>query len=519
MAEPPILDECRVLLNELERVEKSISRFPGEMVDSAADQGQDGITQIEGLVDAHSEAEEEFAALRARIVDLGRSYSICPQHVPDVGYSPSGLRGLLHNIQRMEQEFKQPAPESLDAPWENIPSDLLDSLEAPTQQAAELLTEFRTAGERLPSDVELFLDRVISEANRAVLSETELPGAITASLPITSVPERQSTAPQQQKPASAPKDSPQSGRIPKQHSQAPEKPKIVAPVAKAAPVEAPPPPKQAQKQAKERPGREKTAAAPEAKAPAVEASAPPSAAVSLPEAKAQPVEASVPPSLSVPLPAAVVEAASAAEEQFQQEVATSDWKPTSMASDRDYQELMEYGEGKLGLGRTEFADLLANLALLNHKQGRFEDSEELHRKELMIREKELGPDHPKVATSLNNLALLCRDLGRHREARALWERSLAIVENAFGPEHPKVALRLGNLADLLQDCGETAEAEQYYQRLLALRETGNVGKKRDVKSSLRKYANLLRSSRRKKEAGKVEAQIVTPRPGWLPKWR
>ena len=508
MAEPPILDECRALLGELERVEKRISRLTGEMVDSAADQGEDGVSQIEGLVDAHSEVEEEFAALRTRVVDLGRSYGLCPQHVPDEGYSPNGLRGLLQNIQRMEQGFKQPAPEPLDASWEHIPSDLLDSLDVPTQQAAELLTEFRSAGERLPSDVERFLDRVISEANRAVLSETKLPGAITASLPITSIPQRQVTSRQQQKPAPAPpapKDSTQPGQFPTQHSHAPEKPRIVAPVApvapvaKAAPVEAPPPLQQAPKQAEERVEREKTAAAP--------------------EAEALPIEVSAPPSGSVALPAAVVEAASAAEERFQQETASSDWKPASMASDRDYQDLLEYGEVKLGLERAEFADLLANLALLNHKQGRFEDSEELHRKELLIRENELGPDHPKVATSLNNLALLCRDLGRHQEARALWERSLAIVENAFGPDHPKVALRLGNLADLLQDCGETAEAERYYQRLLALRETGNVAKKPEVKSSLQKYANLLRSSRRQREAVQVEAQIVTPRPGWFPKWK
>jgi len=520
MAEPPILDECRTLLNELERVEKRISRLTGEMVDATSPQGEDEISQIEGLVDAHSEAEEEFAALRARIVDLGRKFGLCPQQAPDVGYSPSGLRGLLQSIQRMEQGFKQPAPGSLDAPWENIPSDLLESLDASTKQAAELLTEFRSSGERIPSDVERFLDRVISEANKAVLSEAKLPGAITASLPITSVPKRQTAAGQPPKPVPSPtKDSRKFGPTSKQ--DAPERPRIVAPVAKAAPapVAAPPPPRQAPKQAEDRPEGGETAAAPKAAVPPMEAPAPPSVSAPLPVAEAPPMEASAPLSVSVPLPPTDVEAAPAAEEQFRQEAPTSDWKPASMASERDYQELLEYGEGKLGLGRAEFADLLANLALLNHKQGRFEDSEELHRKELMIRENELGPDHPKVATSLNNLALLFRDLGRHQEARALWERSLTIVEDAFGPEHPKAALRLGNLADLLQDCGETAEAERYYQRLLALRETGNVAKKPEVKSSLQKYANLLRSSRRQREAVQVEAQIVTPRPGWFPKWK
>jgi hypothetical protein len=491
MADPPILDECRALLNELDQVEKRISRLAGEMVDSVVAQGEEDVPQIEGLVDAQSEAEEEFAALRVRIVKLGKSYGLCPEHVPDEGYSLSGLRGLLQGIQRIEQGFKQPAPESLDVPWEQIPSDLLDSLDAQAKQTAELLTEFRSAGERLPSDVERFLDRVISEANRAVLSEAKLPGETAASLPSTSAQQRQTTARRRPK-ASPPKDSQQPGQFPPQHSQVSGS---VAPVVKEVPVEAPP----AQRQAAAMPEQAKAAAAREAPAAPIEVSAPPPGSVSLPEE--------------------VVEAAAAAEKRFQQDAATSDWKPARMASDRDYQDLLEYGEGKLGLGRAEFADLLANLALLNHKQGRFADSEELHKKELMIREKELGQDHPKVATSLNNLALLCRDLGRHQEARALWERSLAIVEKAFGPEHPKVALRLSNLADLLHGCGETAEAEQYYKRLLALREAGNVGKKREVKSSLRKYAELLRSTSRKREAGKVEAQIATPRPGWFSKWR
>jgi tetratricopeptide (TPR) repeat protein len=117
------------------------------------------------------------------------------------------------------------------------------------------------------------------------------------------------------------------------------------------------------------------------------------------------------------------------------------------------------------------------------------------------------------------LALLLRDLGRRQGARELWERSLVIVENAFGPNHPKVALRLSNLADLLQDSGDVAAAERHYQRLLKLREAGSVVKKREVKSSLRRYAKLLRSARRKEDARKVEAQIITGGPGWFSKWK
>jgi hypothetical protein len=110
MTEPPILDECRALLNELNSVERQISPLSGERGDSAAKQNNDEISQIEGLVYAQSEAGGAFEALRTRIVELGRRYSLCPQHVPAEGYSPSVLRGLLQSIQRIEQGFKQPTP-------------------------------------------------------------------------------------------------------------------------------------------------------------------------------------------------------------------------------------------------------------------------------------------------------------------------------------------------------------------------------------------------------------------------
>ena len=137
----------------------------------------------------------------------------------------------------------------------------------------------------------------------------------------------------------------------------------------------------------------------------------------------------------------------------------------------------------------------------------------------MIRENELRQDNPKVATSLNNLALLCKDMGRNQGAKNLWKRSLAIIEEAFGPEHSQEALRLCNLADLLQECGEAEEAEEHYQRLLSMRETGTGRRRREIKSSLRKYAKLLRSSRRKREARRVKDDIKTSAPGWFPQWR
>lgn len=480
MAEPPtllILDECKSLLSELDRVERHMSELAGKMASASNDQGEGEINRIGGLIDAHFAAERDFAGLRLRIVELARTYALCPQGVPDEGYSPSGLRDLLQNIQRMEQGFKQPAPESLDSPWERIPSDVLASIETPEGDLAGISAGLPSSGpEVIPSDVERFLERVISEANHAVLAEKKLPDGITSiSFPVTSVSQQHQISARQRQDSGRPQqDSAQPRQISERQRE------ITARRKTPAPASSPPAP------------------APESRR--VEQAPPPS---QLPSHTA--------------VPSAVVEAASVAEQKAVLDSAASDSKPVNSASERDYQELLAFGEGKLKLGRPEFADLLANLALLNHKQGRLADAEELHRKELAIRENELGSDHPKVATSLNNLALLCRDLGKHQEARRLWERSLAIVENAFGSDHPKVALRLGNLADLLCASGQKEQAEPYYQRLMALQDSDSAGGRREVKSSLRRYADLLRATRRKKEAGRVEARIATPRPGWFRK--
>jgi tetratricopeptide (TPR) repeat protein len=144
-------------------------------------------------------------------------------------------------------------------------------------------------------------------------------------------------------------------------------------------------------------------------------------------------------------------------------------------------------EEAAGADSPETADHMASLAVVYHKQGKYADAEDLHRKALLIRERFFGCEHPKVASSLNNLALLYRDQGRIAEAQQLWERSLVIVERAFGPEHPKAGLRLSSLASLLYARGDYEKAEQYCQRLLVIlrkKRTKASGERRSLREML-----------------------------------
>jgi Tetratricopeptide repeat len=48
---------------------------------------------------------------------------------------------------------------------------------------------------------------------------------------------------------------------------------------------------------------------------------------------------------------------------------------------------------------------MQHLALVLRDQGKYEQAEEMHRKELGLRKTALGKEHPSTMTSMNNLAL------------------------------------------------------------------------------------------------------------------
>jgi Tfp pilus assembly protein PilF len=127
---------------------------------------------------------------------------------------------------------------------------------------------------------------------------------------------------------------------------------------------------------------------------------------------------------------------------------------------------------------------LNNLAELLRAQGKYNETEPLHRQSLEIKRKVLGEQHPSVAASFNNLAELLKTQGKYDEAEPLYRRSLAIDRKVsalmsvclfhrtscqvYGDEHPKVATDLNNLAELLRAQGKYDEANPLYQQSLAI---------------------------------------------------
>jgi|SRR5215510_8253590 len=65
----------------------------------------------------------------------------------------------------------------------------------------------------------------------------------------------------------------------------------------------------------------------------------------------------------------------------------------------------------------------------------------------LVREKR-GHKHTEYATAIGWLTRVCPAEGRYAETEPLHKRTIAIDDKALGPEHPSVGPNLNNLAEL-----------------------------------------------------------------------
>ena len=113
----------------------------------------------------------------------------------------------------------------------------------------------------------------------------------------------------------------------------------------------------------------------------------------------------------------------------------------------------------------DVAAALNNLALFYHALERFDDTEPLYKKALIIWERVLGREHVLVAYSLNNLGKLYHTQGRYSEAEPLLEQSLVIRNQLFDDDHPDVVIGIKALAELYEAQKRDKEAQALRCRL------------------------------------------------------
>jgi tetratricopeptide (TPR) repeat protein len=133
-------------------------------------------------------------------------------------------------------------------------------------------------------------------------------------------------------------------------------------------------------------------------------------------------------------------------------------------------------------------------------QKKFDESERLYRRAIVILEREYGSASHDVAVALNNLAAVQQARGRPKQAESLYRRALAIETATLGAGHPKTAFCANNLASLLAARGNAREAADLFRRALDVFAATLGADHPNVAICLENYAGALRRLRRRREA-------------------
>jgi tetratricopeptide (TPR) repeat protein len=114
------------------------------------------------------------------------------------------------------------------------------------------------------------------------------------------------------------------------------------------------------------------------------------------------------------------------------------------------------------------------------------------------------PQPARLVSCLNTLGLV--DIGGHRfaDAERYLNRAAALMETALSPDHPDLASVWTNLGALYTAQARYGPAESVLQKALA-HEVRVLGPDHAANYwTLKEYANLLRLTNRKVEAGRME---------------
>ncbi len=114
-------------------------------------------------------------------------------------------------------------------------------------------------------------------------------------------------------------------------------------------------------------------------------------------------------------------------------------------------------------------EALGALAVLRHERGDYDEAEQLTRRALAIKRKELKSDeHEDITNILNNLGVLLQDKGDLVGAETIFRRVLKIDRKMYGDDHLYVGMDLSGLAGLLRDKGDYAKSEEVAAQAIAI---------------------------------------------------
>ncbi|PWW75751.1 TPR-like protein [Tuber magnatum] len=165
-------------------------------------------------------------------------------------------------------------------------------------------------------------------------------------------------------------------------------------------------------------------------------------------------------------------------------------------SETMHRRTLERREKFLGPDHPDTLASTNNLAIVLQGQGKYDESETMHRRTLEQREKILGPDHPSTLASTNNLANVLQDQGKYDESETMHRRTLELWEKILGPDHPNTLASTNNLANVLQEQGKYDESETMHRRTLERRKKILGPDHPDTLTSTNNLASVLKAQRK-----------------------
>jgi serine/threonine protein kinase/lipopolysaccharide biosynthesis regulator YciM len=138
------------------------------------------------------------------------------------------------------------------------------------------------------------------------------------------------------------------------------------------------------------------------------------------------------------------------------------------------QQVLQASTALFGADHSDTQASKNNLALLYQAQGKYEKAEPLLLEVLQAKTAQLGADDPDTLASKNNLALLYYNQGRYEKAEPLLLEVLQVPTTKLGADHPGTLTSKHNLAGLYRDQGKYEKAEPLFQEVLQAR-TAKLG--------------------------------------------
>ncbi len=173
-------------------------------------------------------------------------------------------------------------------------------------------------------------------------------------------------------------------------------------------------------------------------------------------------------------------------------------------AERTALQALDLANANLGADHPAAAAILASLANLRYTQGDLEGAATRAEQSLAIMRKQ--PAGIELATALDNLGAIYMAQKRAEQAAPMFAEAIAVLTGCNQPEHPVWVRVLKDESGVHTEAGDYGQAEAELIRALALAEKVLPPNHPETAAVLRTYAQLLRKTRRKSEARKLEVK-------------